>query len=79
MPLPIGTQDAGLLDAGNYDEDVDDENAAAELFEGDGNGGPSGARTVHTTADFKARAADVYEQYALRPARSDPAFDYCLD
>ena len=35
LPLPIGTQDAGLLDAGNYDEDIDDESAAAELFDDD--------------------------------------------
>ena len=33
LPLPLGTQDAGLLDAANYDEDVDDEAATAELFE----------------------------------------------
>ena len=36
LPLPIGTQDSGLLDAGNYDEDVDDENAHAELFDEEG-------------------------------------------
>ena len=33
LPLPLGTQDAGLLDTGNYDEDVDDEAASAELFD----------------------------------------------
>ena len=33
LPLPIGTQDSGLLDAGNYDEDVDDPNAGAESLE----------------------------------------------
>ena len=38
LPLPIGTQDSGLLDAGNYDEDVDDENAAAEMFDDEGAG-----------------------------------------
>jgi hypothetical protein len=27
LPLPLGTQDSGLLDLGNYDEDLDDENA----------------------------------------------------
>ena len=27
LPLPLGTQDSGLLDMGNYDEDVDDESA----------------------------------------------------
>ena len=32
LPLPLGTQDAGLLDTANYDEDVDDQSADAELF-----------------------------------------------
>jgi hypothetical protein len=65
LPLPIGTQDAGLLDAGNYDEDVDHESAAAELFEED-NGvdqKPSSTRALRTEADFKKRAADVYDLY----------------
>ncbi len=35
LPLPLGTQDSGLLDSGNYDEDVDDEAANAELFDND--------------------------------------------
>ena len=35
LDLPLGTQDAGLLDASTYDEDVDDENASAELLEQD--------------------------------------------
>lgn len=39
LALPIGTQDSGLLDAANYDEDVDDENADAEMFGDEGTGG----------------------------------------
>lgn len=66
LPLPIGTQDAGLLDAGNYDEDIDDASAAAELFEEDigGERDTSPTRALRTEADFKNHAADVYKRYA---------------
>lgn len=65
LPLPIGTQDSGLLDAGNYDEDVDDPNADAELFDDDdGETQPPVKLNLHTSADFKVRAAEIYEQYA---------------
>ena len=66
LPLPIGTQDSGLLDAGNYDEDIDDENAGAELFDenDDAERKPSKSRDLRTDADFKKRAAEVFEQYA---------------
>jgi hypothetical protein len=65
LPLPIGTQDAGLLDAGNHDEDIDDASAAAELFEEDDGGehDSSSTRALRTEADFKNRAADVYKRY----------------
>lgn len=67
LPLPLGTQDSGLLDAGNYDEDIDDENAGAELFEeNDGTGKLARDRILRTEADFKKRAAEVYEQYATQ-------------
>ena len=68
LPLPIGTQDSGLLDAGNYDEDVDDENADAELFEenDDAERGSSIRRDLRTEVDFKGRAAEVFEQYATK-------------
>ncbi len=68
LALPIGTQDSGLLDAGNYDEDVDGEDADAELFE-EGDGAepkPSDIRVLRTTADFQRRAAEVYQQYATQ-------------
>lgn len=68
LPLPIGTQDSGLLDAGNYDEDVDDESAGAELFdENDGTESkPSKNRFLRTDADFKKRAIEVYEHYTTQ-------------
>jgi len=68
LSLPIGTQDSGLLDAGNYDEDVDDENADAELFEEDDDAEhkTSPILNLSTEADFKRRAADVYQRYAAQ-------------
>jgi superfamily II DNA or RNA helicase len=68
LPLPIGTQDSGLLDAGNYDEDYDDENADAELFdEEDGEQiQPPAKLNLATAADFKQRAAEVYQRYATQ-------------
>ena len=85
LPLPIGTQDSGLLDAGNYDEDMDDESAAPELFE-DGNSTEPltpAAHKLRSDADFRKHAAEVYERYAtqfkrrfkwLRPDLFVPSF-----
>ncbi len=62
LPLPIGTQDAGLLDTRVYDEDAitsdifDEENGEEFLEEG--------AATLRTEEAFRARAADAYEKYA---------------
>lgn len=66
LPLPIGTQDSGMLDAGSYDEDIDDENAGAELFDesGDVESKPSKSHDLRLDADFKKRAVKLYEQYA---------------
>jgi superfamily II DNA or RNA helicase len=68
LPLPIGTQDSGLLDANIYDEDVDDESADAELFEDedDAQHKPTPLRALRTIADFKKRAAEVYKQYSTQ-------------
>ena len=68
LSLPLGTQDSGLLDVGNYDEDVDDENAEAELIEDDDGGTqkPPQVLNLRDTADFKQRAAEVYQQYATQ-------------
>jgi superfamily II DNA or RNA helicase len=66
LPLPLGTQDSGLLDSGNYDEDVDDEAAGAELFDDDNGEEKQPARALHlrTGAEFAKRAAEAYEAYA---------------
>lgn len=55
LPLPLGTQDSGLLDTVNHDEDVDDESAVAELFdENDGTAGKCARdRILRTEDDFK--------------------------
>ena len=68
LPLPLGTQDAGLLDSATYDEDVDDEAAGAELFDedDDGNKGAARALRLRTAADFAKRAAETYEAYATQ-------------
>ncbi|MBX7215086.1 MAG: NgoFVII family restriction endonuclease [Thermoflexales bacterium] len=73
-PLPIGTQDIGLLDPRNYDEDPDDANAPGVVFDVDDTQDDDDA--VPTTpsavghplmlseAAFAARAAAVYQTYA---------------
>jgi superfamily II DNA or RNA helicase len=77
LPIPIGTQDASLLDSRFTDADqelfADDEED-----DGDDNGKDDGLRTEE---QFRDRAAQVYEQYAgplrrrfrwLRPERFLP-------
>ena len=66
--LPLGTQDSGLLDAGNYDEDVDDEAAGAELFDEDNGEEEKAKRRLRqrTTMDFETRAAEVYAEYSTQ-------------
>ena len=68
LPVPLGTQDSGMLDSGNYDEDVDDEAAGAELFDDDSDGEKTLGRSLHlrTSAEFVKRAAEVYEIYATQ-------------
>lgn len=63
LPLPIGTQDMGLLDSRVNDADSD-------LFDADDNGDDNGsdsadiiANRLRTDADYKERAAEVYETY----------------
>jgi superfamily II DNA or RNA helicase len=66
LPLPLGAQDSGLLDTANYDEDVDDEEADAELF-ADGEEEDLQAPQpleLRDAAAFRARAAKTYRSYA---------------
>jgi hypothetical protein len=68
LPLPLGTQDAGLLDAANYDEDIDDPNADAELFAEGEDENPQDTETLdlHDEPAFRARAAEAYHLYATK-------------
>ena len=59
-PLPIGTQDASLLDSRFTDDD-------GELFADDNDGGGSSVNAsgrLRTEDDFRRRAAEVYAAYA---------------
>lgn len=78
--LPIGTQDASLLDSRITDEDADD----PEIFEGAEDGGEEEQHTsyrygrLRTEEDFKKRAKEVYDvyqtQYASRFKWISPSF-----
>ncbi|HUY35455.1 MAG TPA: helicase-related protein [Pirellulales bacterium] len=62
LPLPIGTQDMGLLDSWAHDEDSEMWDPAA-----DGDDGADPTRQVGTIlseSDFKERAEGIYERYA---------------
>ena len=68
QPLPIGTQDAGLLDTASYDEDVDDQSADAELFvEGEDEAYQEAAElSLWDEADFRRKASEIYSLYAAQ-------------
>jgi superfamily II DNA or RNA helicase len=61
QPVPIGTQDVSLLDARFTDADADlfvtEDDEDAELQE-------NGSARLRSEADFRRRAAAVYDQYA---------------
>lgn len=86
LDLPLGTQEADLLDAAAPDDTDDDIDTALALFApgADARGWETAAATgcLSTEADFRRRAADVYASYAgpqrkrfswLRPALLRPA------
>ena len=72
LPLPLGTQDAEMLDSRFTDEDAD--GILASLFEReeedeqDQGAGESGAprASILTAADCEARAAEIYAEYESR-------------
>ena len=66
-PLPIGTQDAALLDARVYDEDADATSITPSIFADEDSAGGSNAVSrgaLNSEEDFKARAAQIYTEYA---------------
>lgn len=64
LPIPIGTQDMGLLDTWANDQDTDLWDPAADNDDnGNGNDPTSGVRQVVTEQEIRARASDVYDTY----------------
>ena len=71
LPLPIGTQDVGLLNTDINDEDTDAPSLATGMLDDDedsGNavGGNTETHTLGTEAEFKRRAADTYAEYVAQ-------------
>jgi len=69
LPLPIGSQDAGLLDAKVGDDDAESTGAFIDLVDTDDSSDLDIAPDmthlkVHTEEEYKRRAAEVYSQYA---------------
>ena len=73
LPLPVGTQDAEVLDSRFTDEDVDiaqganaDPDDDADQDTDNGAFGAAGASRHWTAESFEQRAARIYEEYATR-------------
>lgn len=68
LPLPIGTQDAGLLDSRLWDEDVDSASLTPDLFddqnENDDTANKENQNTLETEGDYQTHADDIYALYA---------------
>ena len=68
LPLPIGTQDSGLLDSRLWDEDVDATSVVTGLFNDENDNEDTGTRenhdTLETEDDYKAHAEEIYNIYA---------------
>jgi superfamily II DNA or RNA helicase len=71
LDLPVGTQDARLLDARIYDEDADA--TLPGIFDEDEDVADSRVTTLpellQTEADYQRRAAQVYTEYARKYAK----------
>ena len=67
-PLPIGPQDAEMLDARLYDEDADAPNFISNPFDSDDTATEAAAAqlSLRSPNDFRARAAEVYYLYTMR-------------
>ena len=66
LPLPLGNQDAGLLDAGRYDEDPDDTTAGTDMFDEENGADQKITPTLklHTEVDYMRAATDMYVLYS---------------
>ncbi|MBI2265269.1 MAG: NgoFVII family restriction endonuclease [Armatimonadetes bacterium] len=65
LPIPIGTQDMGLLDTWANDQDTDLWDPAADNDDNDVAADPTSTiREVMTERDIRTRASEVYDTYA---------------
>ncbi len=65
LPIPIGTQDMGMLDASANDEDSDLWEPAADNDDNCSERDPvSSVRHVMSEQDLRARASEIYDTYA---------------
>ena len=67
LPLPLGTQDAEMLDSRFTDEDTDE--AKGSFFDPEDDEQEQEVQSIsgdRTAADFRARAATVYAEYRAR-------------
>ena len=67
QPLPVGTQDAGLLDARIFDEDADATSITSNLFNDEDSVGENeidDKGALRFEEDYKNRAAEIYAKYA---------------
>jgi len=65
-PLPVGTQDAVLLDARVYDEDADATSTIPNIFDDEDSTGENQMahkRGLESQEDYKRRAIEIYEEY----------------
>lgn len=69
LPLPLGTQDAEMLDSRFSDDDPETTRISAALFddEEDTDGmGQAQMSPLRTEEDFQSRAGQIYEEYAAQ-------------
>ena len=70
-PLPIGPQDAEMLDARLYDEDADAPNIISNPFDEDNEvtDDPAQSPSLSTVDGFRAQAAEIYGRYTAEYRR----------
>jgi hypothetical protein len=66
LPLPIGPQEAALLDAHVYDEDSETIDEGTDLFDPEEDADENVAKPagLNSSADYETRAAEVYAAYS---------------
>ena len=70
LPLPLGTQDAEMLDSRFTDEDTDQaKGALLDLDDDDQEDNPDETGGAWAAVDFEARAAQIYGEYKSRYSR----------